>query len=542
MTLDLDGEVRPTLVGDAARRHVKLLVLLALVGATLGYLFAANRPVSYSSTATILVNPLEGNPFTPSGRGEQLINLETEAQLVRTDAVAELAKAEVGASVDTLALLDGVSVSVPVNTQVLDIAYQSNDAEEARARAQAFAESYLAHRAARAQKLVDDRLARVDEQRAAAEQDLQNATAELAATPPTASQRAFLTERVNALVTQVAELDQQVNQLTATPIDPGQVITPAARQAGDASRTTGLYVLVGAIAGALLGFGVALARERSNHRVRDRQDVEQIGAPVLAQVDSRPTSMLVSAEGADVSEDYRRLRTAVLAQAPHPPGVLVVTATGRNHAAQSPLLLASALVRSGTRVVLVDGCPEGGPSGVLAPSDSVDGLSEVILGQLKATAAVRSTAGGFDFLGIGRQPIEAADRLLSDAMRETLAQLRSRYDAVLVTAPPVSTADGQALVSLADCVVLEVPLRRTARRQLQSALQELTGGRSTLLGTVLVGPTRAAGVRGLIGRLLPRPLRPERTTAAQPAAGSESHDPVTGTGGPSDTRHASFPQ
>ena len=58
------------------------------MGAALGVAAGLRRAEEHSATSSILVSPLEGNPFSPSGRGDDLVNLETEAQLVGSDPVA----------------------------------------------------------------------------------------------------------------------------------------------------------------------------------------------------------------------------------------------------------------------------------------------------------------------------------------------------------------------------------------------------------------------------------------------------------------------
>ncbi len=53
-------------------------------------------PAPYKATATVLVSPLEGNPYSPDGRGDDLVNLQTEAQLVTTDRVSKIAGQKLG--------------------------------------------------------------------------------------------------------------------------------------------------------------------------------------------------------------------------------------------------------------------------------------------------------------------------------------------------------------------------------------------------------------------------------------------------------------
>ena len=77
------------------------------------------RAEDHTAQASILVSPLDGNPYYPSGRGDDLINLETEAQLMKSDPVANAVAERIGDPGSTADMLSGLSVSVPANTQIL---------------------------------------------------------------------------------------------------------------------------------------------------------------------------------------------------------------------------------------------------------------------------------------------------------------------------------------------------------------------------------------------------------------------------------------
>src|SRR5699024_10528376 len=117
----------------------------------------------YTAQASILIVPLDGNPFSASGSGDDLVNLQTEAQLVKSDAVAELVRKDLNSPVPLDVLRDGLTVSVPPNTQVLTVAYTSADRSIALARAQSFAESYLDYRHTRAESMIKSQAASIDD-------------------------------------------------------------------------------------------------------------------------------------------------------------------------------------------------------------------------------------------------------------------------------------------------------------------------------------------------------------------------------------------
>ena len=69
------------------------------------------RAEDHTAQASILVSPLDGNPFYPSGRGDDLINLETEAQLVQSDSVANAVAERIGDPGTASDLLSGLDVT-----------------------------------------------------------------------------------------------------------------------------------------------------------------------------------------------------------------------------------------------------------------------------------------------------------------------------------------------------------------------------------------------------------------------------------------------
>ena len=134
------GAVR---LGDVVRSNIWIILATSLVGLLLG--FGASTRLEPQSTATtpILLTPLDGNPFDPTSRGGQLVNLESEAQSVRSTDVATLARTALGTDLTESELLSSVTVEVPLNTQILDVSYTSGDAETSRTYSQAIWQTYF---------------------------------------------------------------------------------------------------------------------------------------------------------------------------------------------------------------------------------------------------------------------------------------------------------------------------------------------------------------------------------------------------------------
>ena len=154
-----------------ARRHLTVLLVAAVVGGLVGLGLALFLPSSWSATTSVLVTPLEGNPYNPSTQGTSLTNLETEAQIAGSEVVGSEVVSQLGLDGTPLELGRDVSVTLESNTQIVKITYSSSKKSEVKSVSEAYADAYLAHRADRrdaavqaAQGTIDDRIATITNQ------------------------------------------------------------------------------------------------------------------------------------------------------------------------------------------------------------------------------------------------------------------------------------------------------------------------------------------------------------------------------------------
>lgn len=230
----------------------------ALLGALAGSAVGLLREDAYVASSTVLVTPLEGNPYSPIGSGDDLLNLETEAQLVVSDAVTVAVAEEVGE--DAQELQERVGVEVPENTQILRISYRDPDEDSAVDSAQAFAEVYLDNRVERSESALRRQNQDLGEQIQALDRDLRSLNRQRR----TSAAGTVTRERITALTTQIVELQTERAQLRETALDPGQVVNPAIEGTRFPLPSWLLGLLAGLVVGALLGAfaGVAVSNRR----------------------------------------------------------------------------------------------------------------------------------------------------------------------------------------------------------------------------------------------------------------------------------------
>ncbi len=469
------------------------MVLLGLLGATAGVLLGLSRPVSYTSSATVLVNPVPGAPFSPETRGDQA-HLETEQQLVTTPVIAELAADRLGDDADPDRLSQGVSAVVPSSTQLLEISFEADSADLAQRGAQAYAEAFLDFRAEQAEDAAQRELVGINNQRSTITGRLSDVTARLAEETDV-DRRAFLNQRIDLLLEQLAALDSRRVQLASTDVDPGRIIDDADELPTSATLLPVplpvAFGLGGAVLGLLVGLLVALLRQRADDRVHDGGALSAAGIRVLAELPApgrRSAEPVVLTEpDSPAGEAYRRLRSAVVtAEVGQSSTVVLAGASADRSVATTATNLAIAIARVGDTVTLVDGEPKRNDLVSMLHVQDYPGLSDVLLHGRDVSSAVQPTRfRSLSVLPGGLDRAAAAERFLSDDMRRALETLPRQSQHVLVAASSIASADGEALARLADGVVLIVDRGYTTYAEVTTAVEELDRLGVPLIGAVL---------------------------------------------------------
>jgi uncharacterized protein involved in exopolysaccharide biosynthesis len=107
------------------RRRWWVVLVLACVGILAAGAYIAKAPKAYTATATVNVTPTgvsqtQGGAVA-GGRTSGVVNLDTEAQIVKSSSVAAIAARALHTPLTPTALLQNVSVAVPANSSVLQV-------------------------------------------------------------------------------------------------------------------------------------------------------------------------------------------------------------------------------------------------------------------------------------------------------------------------------------------------------------------------------------------------------------------------------------
>jgi polysaccharide biosynthesis transport protein len=213
----------------------------------------------------------------------------------------------------------------------------------------------------------------------------------------------------------------------------------------------------------------------------------------VASLRDRSRLTVADAPGSPQAEQFRQLRTNLefLRVADEQAGaasvVAVTSATAAEGKSTVASNLATALAETGARVLLVDAdLRRPSVADVLGLEGGV-GLTTVLAGQADVDDVVQEWgSAGLRVLPSGAVPPNPAELLGSPAMRRLIAELRARYDHVVVdTTPVLPVADASVLSRLVDGLVVVANARRVRRRQLIQGLGDLAQVSARVLGVVL---------------------------------------------------------
>jgi capsular polysaccharide biosynthesis protein len=492
------------------RRRWRLVgagVLGGLVLATAGVLAV---PSTYSSMAAVQVRPTGMAELTGerSGRVAGDVNLDTEAQIVLSDQVsgrvAETLAEATGTTPGTDDLRERVEVTVPPNSNVLEIRYTADSAENARIGADAYAEAYLARREAEVRELVGSQLDALRAEQETRYESLSELAAESAGA--TGAAKAGVDARAEALRAEIAELGNGISPLSALQetIVPGQVITPASTPEGPTSPIPALWLLGGAALGLLVGLLAAVARDRLDPRLRDTEETPRLsGVPVLLDLSGdgrseRAVALLGDDEGdgqrVNAAAHLIRTRLAPVGAAdpesdePAPGRIVFTAATTPGPAGTvAAVNLAAALARTGAQTLLVCVDPRTASVNELLGLTDGPGLAEALVeGEDPSGLAVRPAATPrLRVLRHGSADLDAP--VQGTAMEDLLGLLRAAAEYVVVALPAVSErADAHALAGSADLLLPVVELGRTPRAALTGLIDTADRFGATVPGTLVL--------------------------------------------------------
>ncbi len=298
------------------------------------------------------------------------------------------------------------------------------------------------------------------------------------------------------------ELDERAGLIQPSVQFAAHAVVPGAPSFPNRPR----LALAGLALGLLAGIGTVLVRE---HMMRGFSNVSRVGQdlalPLLCTIPlvtgrrGKPelARYIVEHPLSEIAEAMRglamQIELAGEARGQAPVRSLAITsATGREGKTTSCLWLATALARSGQRVLLIDGDHRRGTIAEQLGAEQLGGhtsagIAELIGGAKAASDMVQHAKEfGFDFIAAGRPMSLAFGAAELRRLRALMRELTTSYDMVLIDTPPLlALSDALAYAHVVDRTMMMCLWRSTTRQAVAGSLERLEAAGATMLGICL---------------------------------------------------------
>jgi len=299
-------------------------------------------------------------------------------------------------------------------------------------------------------------------------------------------------------------------------------------------------LLVAGLVGLTLGGFLAFLRDRTDHRLRSAEEIQNfVGLQILGVVPRMPGRRTSVARAmsvhldprSEVAEAYRTIRTAVYfgAAGTRARTLLVTSPEAGDGKTTSASNLAIAIAQTGRSVLLLDAdFRKPTQHKNLDVNDGV-GLSSVLSGTETLDRAIQRTGvDGLDILPCGTIPGNPSEILNSQEFGELVDRLALKYDHIIFDSPPVNlVTDARILGAVCDATVLVLRADKSTRKAAEHARNALLSVGTKVIGAIVNDAARGKGYEtyggsyyGTAGMRRPGELQAIPTTTSFRPAGS----------------------
>jgi capsular exopolysaccharide synthesis family protein len=458
----------------------KLLIVLFVVGApVVAYLLEHGKPTQYSATATVAVSSTGGSVTSGTGSNDVFTsgNVLSIAQVVTTSSVSDIAAALLKPAQTPSQAVSGVSASGDTTTDFITITAVKDSPTNAAATANAFANALNVDGSNLTKATLTKAIATTKSQ--------------LAHVGKTSENYGTLEANLQTYEAQIASPNDVASVVQAAePVD--TPVGPHARRAAE----------LGLVIGILLSVAAVMLLDSADRRFRSPDELEQFTTlPLLAAI--APSAFAGEIETTAVDEEaFQTLRTALtyFTVDREIKSVLIASPGEQEGKSTVAVRLALASARAGLDVVLIDAdLRRAGATAKLGLKVNV-GLGLVLAERRPVDTALidwplaQGDAGRLRVLGAGDPPPNPAALISSDAMRELLSELESRFDLVVIDTPAaLAVSDSVPLLQSVSGVVLIARMNRSTRDTVRRLLKIINSAHGKLLGSVATGVTSGPG-------------------------------------------------
>jgi len=310
------------------------------------------------------------------------------------------------------------------------------------------------------------------------------------------SRRRFDDARINTMT-----LSARSDQPTVS------VLVPASTPRERSFPKRNLFVAAGAVAMFGLVLGIVFLRELLDQRVRGANDLSVIpGARVLGVIPDlqddptrcKQAEMVVRDRPQSVmAEAYRQAAVPLMktmSAAGHQT-LLVVGGVPESGVTTVAVNIAFTDSARGQRVLIIDAnFRRPRIAAVTGVRDDLPGLGDILAGTAKVDEAIQSVGDSMWAITAGTPATRIIERLTNSAVDALLAELRTKYDVIVIDAPPaVVASEAMSLANRVDATLLVVRANQDQRGLVARLVHQLADLRSDFVGIILNRPRGTAG-------------------------------------------------
>lgn len=260
-------------------------------------------------------------------------------------------------------------------------------------------------------------------------------------------------------------------------------------------------VIVTLTAGVIFLLEVLDQRLRSPADVKMVRDAELLGVLPDADEDPSGTRRIERIVETDptglIAEAVRQVRTAILAKMDRRgyKTLLVVGTQPGAGASNFTHNLATSVALNGRRVLIIDANLRRPDQHRLMDVNNGEGLVDVLAGKASVDQVIRVAHDiGLMLIPTGQSQDTPPEVFEGQAFRALLSQLETRFDLIIIDAPPaLLTTDSQLLSKHMDAIAIIARASKDSRGMLERVLRQMDGQRADVLGVILNGVQSSAG-------------------------------------------------
>lgn len=505
------------------RRRWWIALALAVVGVVGAFGYVTVAPKAYTATASVNVVPTaadQSNSVAGSRTAGATVNLDTQAQVVTSTAVATLAGKMLHSPLTPYKLAAQIAVTVPPNSSILDIACTASTAAGAADCANDFSKAYLQNRQQTAQNWVNGQLNTLNQQITKLSSSIAALNTKISSLPsnsPTRANDVALRDSDNSKLNRLNQDYATTNGELAN--TNGGSVNNVATPPGKPSSPKKLLILPsGLVVGLLIGLIVAFLVDRRDKRIHNAVHAERVlDLPVLLNLPQGAfgREVAIASPRSKTGQAFTDLAhgvAAALGEGNHV--VFVAGATPGPAGSVVAANLAVTLARTHSEVVLVCANMNSTVAPKLLGLGEGEGLAELIAGNATVRDVVQGPAGmpGLWVITPGADPSLAFYHLQHDTARALTSQLRRDARYVIIEAQSADDgADTFALGEFADAALVTIEVARSTKSEALECVRRLRQLRTPVLGTAILPA---------LGRRIA--VRPPRQGQPRPGSGPDA--------------------